>query len=83
MEKMDKKPVRFKARHDIYLLKCVILKNPFAARYSKSIHDAIAVDMNNTYGHEGFVVEGRRVRERYQLLLRHWQLDDCGFNKKR
>ncbi|XP_072036805.1 uncharacterized protein [Amphiura filiformis] len=81
-----KKPVRFRAKHDIYLLKCAISRNPFGCRVAgdaKYLNETIADDMNKAFEDEGFSVCQRRVRERYQLLLRQYQHEDLALHLRR
>ena len=74
----QKKIARFKAKHDVFLLKCVLARNPFQCRGgggSKYVNELIAADMNKVF-HDEFLVCQRRVRERYTLLLKQYNEDD-------
>ncbi|XP_062610472.1 uncharacterized protein LOC134272239 [Saccostrea cucullata] len=69
-----KKQIRFSEKDDLLLLREVLAKNPFKDRAKWTDSDAIS--------RAGFTVDGRRVRERTNLLLEHHRKNDAESKKK-
>lgn len=69
-----KTPVRFSARLDVLLLRQVRADNPFASK-ARRPWDAVAEAMVEVLTGDQ-VIDGRRCRERTQLLLDHHKKDD-------
>ncbi|XP_005993277.1 trichohyalin [Latimeria chalumnae] len=71
-----KRQVRFSARHDIMLLREVIIQNPFASKESSRIWAKVGEYLTAALQDEGFEVDGRRCRERTVLLLDYYKRQD-------
>ncbi|XP_052692861.1 trichoplein keratin filament-binding protein-like [Crassostrea angulata] len=70
-----KKQIRFSENDDLSLLKEVLAKNPFKDRTKWS-------EISDTVSRGSFVVDGRRVRERTNLMLDHHKKSNAESKKK-
>ncbi|XP_074539084.1 uncharacterized protein LOC141800445 [Halichoeres trimaculatus] len=71
-----KRQVRFSARHDIILLKEVIIQNPFSSKEPGRIWARVGEIITSALQDESFEVDARRCRERTMLLLDYYKKQD-------
>ncbi|XP_028308357.1 trichohyalin isoform X2 [Gouania willdenowi] len=71
-----KRQVRFSARHDIILLKEVIVQNPFASKEPGRMWARVGENITAALQEENFEVDARRCRERTMLLLDYYKKQD-------
>ncbi|KAK7929924.1 hypothetical protein WMY93_006319 [Mugilogobius chulae] len=71
-----KRQVRFSARHDILLLREVIVQNPFASKETGKVWARVGEIITAALQDENFEVDARRCRERTMLLLDYYKKQD-------
>ncbi|XP_076149057.1 uncharacterized protein LOC143133166 [Alosa pseudoharengus] len=71
-----KRQVRFSARHDIMLLREVIVQNPFKSKETGRSWGRVGEIITAALQDENFEVDARRCRERTMLLLDYYKKQD-------
>ncbi|XP_062391448.1 calponin homology domain-containing protein DDB_G0272472 [Sardina pilchardus] len=71
-----KRQVRFSARHDIMLLREVIVQNPFRSKETGRSWGRVGEIITAALQDENFEVDSRRCRERTMLLLDYYKKQD-------
>lgn len=71
-----KRQVRFSARHDIMLLRQVIVQNPFKSKETGRSWAHVGEIITAALQDENFEVDARRCRERTMLLLDYYKKQD-------